>query len=468
MAQVSKETLTSLFHKHKYKAVRVLDDLQAQGYKIGRTKLYELVKLYGIGREDAPEPVTKRPTLSTSTDVSLQDKDAQLRDLLTASPLTLFEMCEQLDAGPGTVKGWLAALPTQTDGERYWIEKPKPSPVVEEITADRGLRKAQEQAKTFKAKYETLLKDYEQKEDALNAALGIADQVRPVVIERKVSSGLKGQATAFAVISDWHAGAIVKPNTVNFCNEYNPDIFEERAHNYFRNLLSLINKERAHVEIHTLVAGIIGDLIENSLHAELIEDQTLSPIEQMLLAQDTIAGGLDFLLKESDLEQIVVATCPGNHGRTTDKMRAATNYKNSYEQLLYWSLARHYKNEPRITFQVSDSYVNYTTVYDKVIGWHHGDGTKFQGGVGGLIIPLRKFAYRVNQQRKIDVLVNGHWHTQFIDNDIWSNGSLVGATAYGMKLGFAPERPQQIFRLLDAENDFTIYAPVLVQKIVKQ
>lgn len=418
------------------------------------------------------EDVTKCPHLLPSVDTlspSALDKlssDA-LCAVLQSGKFNLYELCEKLNAAPHNVRQSLVELAgVKKDGERFWMDSP--APLLVEIHADRVARQAREEAQSFKAKYETLLREYEEKETALNAALGIADAVRPIVVARKATTGLRGQATAISVISDWHAGAIVKPNTVNFRNEFNPDIFEERAHNYFRNLLTLINKERAAVEIAQLVLAIIGDLIENSLHPELVEEQTLSPIEQTILAQNTIAGGLDYLLKESDLEQITIPTCPGNHGRTTDKMRAATNYKNSYEQLLYWNLARHYKSEPRVVFQVSDSYVNYTQVYDKTIGWHHGDGTKFQGGVGGLIIPLRKFAYRVNQQRKIDVLVNGHWHTQFVDNDIWSNGSLVGATAYGMRLGFAPERPQQIFRLLDADDGFTAYFPVLVERKVAQ
>lgn len=403
--------------------------------------------------------VTKPPQLS----ISVGDLSQRLVAILQESPRTQIELCEALDCRPSEVRELLVSVEgVKREGDRFWIEKA--SPVAQEIASDREARKARDEARSLKAKYDVLLKEYEQKDEALNAALGIADQVSPVSITRRPSSGVRGQATAIAVISDWHAGAIVKPNTVNFSNEYNPEIFEERAHNFFRSLLSLITKERAAIDIHNLVLAIIGDLIENSLHPELVEEQTLSPIEQMLLAQNTIAGGLDYLLKESDLESIVIPTCPGNHGRTTDKMRAATNYKNSYEQLLYWSLARHYKQEPRITFQVSDSYLNFTSVYDKVIGWHHGDGTRWIGGVGGLIIPLRKFAYRVNQQRKIDVLVNGHWHTQFVDSDIWSNGSLVGATAYGMRLGFPPERPQQIFRLCDAEEGFTIYAPILVTK----
>jgi hypothetical protein len=44
----------------------------------------------------------------------------------------------------------------------------------------------------------------------------------------------------------------------------------------------------------------------------------------------------------------------------------------------------------------------------------------------------------------------------------WSvNGSLIGATAYGMKMGFAPERPQQLMKFIDSERGFTLSAPIL-------
>ena len=47
------------------------------------------------------------------------------------------------------------------------------------------------------------------------------------------------------------------------------------------------------------------------------------------MAQNSIASGIAYLLKETDLETIYLPTAPGNHGRLTEKMRPATNWKNS-------------------------------------------------------------------------------------------------------------------------------------------
>ena len=39
-------------------------------------------------------------------------------------------------------------------------------------------------------------------------------------------------------------------------------------------------------------------------------------------------------------------------------------------------------------------------------------------------------------------------------SELRSDGSLIGPTAYGLKFGFAPERPQQLLRCIDSERGF--------------
>jgi hypothetical protein len=339
--------------------------------------------------------------------------------------------------------------------------KREPRPIDVQVKEDRELARLRDAQRQTEARYRHVLGELDTTQSQLNAALAISDNFNPVKIKPEKADDSE-EATAIAVISDWHFGSIVKKNTVNGLNEVTPEITWERSQRYFKNLLKLINKERREIHIPRLLLGLIGDLIENSIHDELLEDSVLSPIQEMMMAQDAIASGLDFLLAKSDLAEIVVPTVPGNHGRTTEKMRIQTSYKNSFEQLLYWSLAKRYKDNPRVSFHVSDSYFNYTEVYRFRIRWHHGEAIRYQGGIGSVLIPARKFIHRANQQQFADMSINGHHHSQFIDDDIMMNGSLVGPTAYGLKLGFRPERPQQIFRLLDKKRGFTGYFPILV------
>jgi hypothetical protein len=341
--------------------------------------------------------------------------------------------------------------------------------IQELIEAERDTAKWKAEATALKKRNRTLENDLLGARDLLAKATELGKARKPVKIApgKRSKGEPDGEAVAVAVASDWHMGAIIRPNTVNFLNEVHPEITQARIERYFRALVSLVRKEQAHVRINTLVLALIGDFIENYLHPELIEEAVMSPIEQMMAVQAAIIGGFEYLLANTELK-IIAPTCTGNHGRTTEDRRASTEYKNSYEQLLYWSLEKHFLSEPRVTFQVTDSYFNYLDVYDHTLRFHHGHSVRFGGGVGGLLIPLRKFIHRANQQIYADTSICGHFHSLLMDYDIMVNGSLVGPSAYSIRLGFAPERPQQIFRLLDSRRGWTVFAPILVAEQEKK
>jgi hypothetical protein len=189
--------------------------------------------------------------------------------------------------------------------------------------------------------------------------------------------------------------------------------------------------------------------------------QELSPTQQIIECERAVVAGLSYLLDHGDFERLIVPCSHGNHGRTTQKMQADNSHATSYEWLMYQSLQRHFRNEPRISWQIADGNVTYLTVLGQVLRFHHGDACRYQGGIGGLTIPLTKWIHRADQAIRADHTFQGHFH-QLTLGPNWSvNGSLIGATAYGLKLGFAPERPQQLMRFIDSQRGFTISAPIL-------
>jgi hypothetical protein len=341
-------------------------------------------------------------------------------------------------------------------------ETDDPDKIKELIDAERDSAKWKTKFDDLEKRYKIVSADRDDYKDQVDAIIQIKERIQPIRIKAPaVRRGADGEAVAVVVASDWHYGAIVRPNTVNFLNEVHPEITAMRIKKFFQAVVKLIKKEQTHVQINTLVLALIGDFIENYLHPELIEEATLSPIEQTQGVQELIIGGIEYILRETELD-LVIPTCPGNHGRTTFKMQAGTNYKNSLEQLMYWNMAKYFASEPRVKFQISDSYFNYLDVYDHTLRFHHGDACKFNAGIGGLMIPLRKFIHRANQQVHADTSICGHFHSLLMDYDIIVNGSLVGPSAYSTRLGFPPERPQQVLRLLDAKRGWTVFAPILV------
>ena len=189
------------------------------------------------------------------------------------------------------------------------------------------------------------------------------------------TKGITSQATAFMIGSDWHLEEKIDPLTVNGLNEYTVDIAKDSAANFFSNGLRLVQIMQKDVHIDTIVLGILGDIINGYIHEEFLEDNYLSPTEASLVGLDLICSGIDYLLKNSKCKMKVVFKY-GNHGRTTQKMRISTAYKNSFEWMMFKIVMREFEKNERVEMTLDNSYLTYVNVYGKDIRFHHGDAIK--------------------------------------------------------------------------------------------
>jgi hypothetical protein len=322
---------------------------------------------------------------------------------------------------------------------------------VHEVAARRHARTVGEKDKEMKR----LIGIIEEQEKQVEVALALADAQATLSKVPKIKSGPGGSAVAFAIASDWHVEETVDPRNVNGLNAYDLDIARDRVRQFFQKVVRITEIQRAGTKIDTLVLALLGDLMTGYIHEELRETNGLSPTETVLWLQDEIASGLALL--EKHYERIIIPCSFGNHGRNTFKPRHATGAKNSYEWMLYHILA---KNFPQYEWRIADGYHNYLEVDGRVVRFHHGDDLKYQGGVGGLTIPVEKAIAQWNRAIKADLDVFGHWH-QSQQNPKWiSNASLIGHNAYAIaiKAGFEP--PSQTFFLMDAKRGRTVTAPI--------
>lgn len=382
---------------------------------------------------------------------------------------TVKELAFQLQAKASEVMAALETMPDAKEDEagRWRVDAPKPP---DPITDDRARIQQQRELSELKGKYKDALSQLTEAEAQRDALLAVQEAVEPARIEADHSIN-GGQATAVMLASDWHVGERVDPSTINYLNEYTPEIAEERARRFFQNGLKLVRKERQDVQIDTLILWLGGDLITGYIHQELEESNYLSPIEESLHAKRLILGGLKMLKEDGGFKRIIVPTSFGNHGRTTQKRRISTGYKNSYEWLLYKELEATFKGDDVIDMRVVNGYLNFVDCYDYTLAFHHGDDTFYKGGIGGMTIPLLKYIARIDQQRRCYMHNIGHYHTR-IPYSSWyrfqGNGSLIGYNAYAQSIGASPERPVQNFQLIDAERGATIAAPILVDEDLKQ
>jgi hypothetical protein len=322
------------------------------------------------------------------------------------------------------------------------------------------LRRVKETARTAERDRDRALAELANTIDSLATALDIREIEQPEPLSDQ-HHGPRSESVPILLCSDWHCGAVVRAESVNNLNSYDVDEFHRRSGALFVNALKVIRMVRSSCDVQQMVLWLGGDLIDNWLHPEQAQTQELSPTQQIIECERAIVAGIDHLLEHGGFDRIVIPCSYGNHGRTTPKMQADNAHATSYEWLMYQSLRRHYRHEPRIEWHISDGNILYVEVLGRLLRFHHGDAIRYQGGIGGLTIPLTKWQLRQDQGIRADHSFFGHFH-QLTMGTGWSvNGSLIGPTAYGLKLGFAPERPQQLLRFLDSERGWTGAFPIL-------
>ena len=416
--------------------------------------------------------------------------DEQVKAFLTDRPASMLGILSQFDIRKRQAEKILKQIGSilDPDTDNWYIPKPPgpksepeplpalelepevveyaPDPVEDVVGLDRETRRQRIELTEVKRKYNRSLDQIEELEVALNAALGFKDRIQPYRITADPSSN-KSESVAIAAASDWHLGAKIEPATVNFLNEFNPDIAKRRANTYFVNLLDLIRSQRLDTPIHKLVLWLGGDLIENVLREENLENNYFSPTEEVIFAQDILSSGIRLLLEDQEFKEIHVITSTGNHGRLPMmRPRAATRCENSLETIIYRNLARHFHGaDERKTWQVDTGYFNYLQVFGKTIRFSHGDAIKYQGGIGGLTVPALKAIHRANEAIKADLDIIGHFHQYIcLRNKIIVNGSLCGTNAYALQLGFGADPPVQAFQLLNSKHGFTGAFPIVVDE----
>lgn len=295
----------------------------------------------------------------------------------------------------------------------------------------------------------------EEQDKQLEVALSIAGTEPSPKKILKVKSGVGGSAVAFAIASDWHVEETVDPKTVNGLNEFNLTIARQRVRLFFQRVVRMTEIQRAGTKIDTLVLALLGDLMTGYIHEELRESNGLSPTETILWLQDELAAGLALL--DKNFSHIIIPCSWGNHGRTTIKPRHATGAKNSYEWMLYHVMR---KNFPHFDWRISDGYHNYLDVDGRIIRLHHGDNLAYQGGVGGLTIPVLKAIAQWNKAIPAYLDVFGHWHQSVQLPNFISNGALIGFGPYALSIKAGFEPPSQTFFLMDSKRGRTVTCPI--------
>lgn len=359
-----------------------------------------------------------------------------------------------------TIRDHLSRL--RAEGKVEGPVKGQPKPLLsdeQQVQLDMEKLRIKHQEKGIDKKYQVAMNEIMRLRDDIETISACKDSVSTYTI--KTSKGTGGNAVAVAVASDWHVEENVKPESVNGSNEYTMAIAKKRAEKFFQHTLQLVQKEQQAVKIDTLVVALLGDFFSGNIHEELLAACEVGPQDAMLFAQNLIASGIEFLLKNSKLK-LVIPCAVGNHSRMTHKVHVSNEQGNSLEWAMYNFLAKYFAKEKRVTFVLSRSYHNYVDILGYTVRFHHGHAIQYGGGLGGITVPVIKAINRYNTGRKAYLDVFGHFHNRIDGGMFIVNGSLIGDSPYGKRLGFTG-RPEQAFFLIDQKRGKTVVCPILVE-----
>lgn len=332
----------------------------------------------------------------------------------------------------------------------------------ERKTIDVQLADAKTEVKRWKNKYNESVKTASDLQKQLSVFANISNCKSRGMIKssRSKSEGV----AAIAPATDWHVEERISHEATNGKNSFNLDEASRRINRFYSKILELIDWQNYLAPVTELWHPLLGDLMSGYIHDELMESNSLSPTEACVFLQDKICSGVDMLIRETKLP-IYMPTCVGNHGRTTQKKRIKTSYKNSYEWLLYKTLETRFLGNSRVAFMVGQGYHNTQVIMGRKTRFHHGDGLRYMGGVGGITIPVNKAIAQWNKASPVDFDIFGHWHTFLANYPTWiSCGSLMGYSEYSVEIKADFQHPTQAFIVIDRRYGLTQATPIFLTK----
>ena len=320
--------------------------------------------------------------------------------------------------------------------------------------------------------YKKAYKDLKQRVQALETELHAKDEelkrytslsaIQPVEAIT-VQHNEKREVVPVLVASDWHIEETVDAEVTNGLNEYNLHVAEDSVRQFFSKACNKVQQAKRDKEVSTVVLALLGDIINGVLRDEDLESNQTTPVEAIAIARSLIHKGIETLIKETGCN-IRVICCVGNHGRLTEKIHYSNQVKHSLEYLMYRTLAEDFKDNPKVKFIVKLSYYTIQPIFNVKVRFHHGHAARFNGGIGGLAVPVIRKTQQMNTIEHADLDVIGHFHSAQVLSNVIVNGSLVGSNGFSMSLGLPHDIPKQIYFEIDSEYGRTTIDPICIDR----
>jgi len=268
-------------------------------------------------------------------------------------------------------------------------------------------------------------------------------------------------------ISDIHYDEYVDSAQINFVNAYSRKIANERIKNTFISSIRILTQFVAKPKYHGAVIALGGDLLSGNIHEELAQTNE-APILSSILELTQLL--IDGITSYADTFQRVFVPCVvGNHGRLHKKPRYKNRVFDNFEWLIYQTLARHFKEDDRVSFLIPDAPDAVFNIYDKTFLLTHGDQFRGGSGISGIMTPLHLGLHKKQKKQaaihqSFDVMLLGHFHQYIHTNSMIVNGSIKGYDEFANLHNFPWEPAQQALWINHPQYGMVFRTPVLCDK----
>lgn len=328
-----------------------------------------------------------------------------------------------------------------------------------QVAADSETLRLRDEITGLKRKYREALRVIDAHREAAAVAESLRDlQAKP--LPAKKGRKKRAQATAILALSDLHVEERVRPEEVRGLNDYDLKEADRRIGEVTRRAKRLIDHEQGLTDIRRIVLWLGGDLITGHIHEELVESTQLAPLSAIRWVAERLTTVIDEIAGIGP--PLVIATSSGNHGRSTQSRRISGENEHSFEQHLYHTMAGS-ETRKNVTWRVGDGYHNILDLDGFKVRFHHGHAMRGSGGFGGLVPSANKMIAGWNASQPVDLDIFGHLHQFVVSKRFVANGSLIGPSPYGDRLGCHAEPPCQALVVVDhGHNRVTKAIPVFV------
>ena len=314
---------------------------------------------------------------------------------------------------------------------------------IQEITVlSRQLGKVRTEASILKAQVKELESDLDQAEirGQLFTQLAGHTYKPPAWLTRKPK---KSSGVVCTILSDTHFDEVVRPEEINFRNEYNREIAVKRLKTYFQKVILLTKEYITGIDYEGCVLFLGGDIFSGDIHEELSETNEDTMLASVIFWTEQITAGINLLAEH--FNYVHVPCVVGNHGRRTRKPRHKLRVKDNFDWFLSKTLEQRFIGNNKVTFDVAAGADLMVEVQDTTYLLTHGDQAKGGGGIGGIWPPLMRMVAKKRNNVDFDYMVLGHFHQLIMapSSGFLLNGSLKGYDEYAAIGNFAFEVPQQ-------------------------